>query len=155
MRSFVTDSMLEKLARYLRCCGVDAYSDPGATRATLIELANREDRWFLTRNRHLAHHQPLPRHEVQIASDDPLEQLRQLLAAGLVDTSAMFSRCIKCNQELEAIEREAVRDRVPEGVFATYRRYFTCPSCGTVFWRGSHVRNTCRKLGLPDVSECS
>ncbi len=154
MRGFVTDSMLEKLARYLRCCGADAHSDSGASRATLIELANREDRYFLTRNRHLAHHHPLPRHEVQIESDDPLEQIHQLLDAGLVDTSAMFSRCIKCNRILEPIERDAVRERVPPGVLATYRSFFTCTGCGTVFWRGSHVRNTCRKLGVADVSEC-
>jgi uncharacterized protein with PIN domain len=38
--------------------------------------------------------------------------------------------------------------RVVEAVRARHRLFFTCPSCGTVFWRGSHVENTCRKLGL-------
>ncbi len=100
------------------------------------------------------HHHPLPQRELRVESDDPLLQLRQLLDAGLADTSALFTRCIRCNLVLEHVEREAIRERVPEGVFRSYRRFFTCPGCGTVFWLGSHVRNTCRKLGLEDVSEC-
>ena len=151
--AFVADSMLEKLARYLRCAGADVISDRGASTATLIERANRENRHFLTRNRHLVHHHPLPRHEVQLASDDPVEQFRQLVRAKMVDTARSFSRCIRCNLPLVAVEREAIRGRVPPGVFEGYRRFFTCASCETVFWRGSHVRNTCRKLGLPDASE--
>jgi uncharacterized protein with PIN domain len=31
--------------------------------------------------------------------------------------------------------------------------FYTCPQCGTVFWKGSHVRNTCRKLRLPSAEE--
>ena len=152
---FVADSMLEKLARYLRCAGADVHSDRNASTATLIERANRDNRHFLTRNRHLVHHHPLAAHQVLLESDDPVEQFHQLLAAGLVDTSRLFSRCIRCNLPLEAIEREAIQDRVPPGVFEAYRRFFSCPSCTTIFWLGSHVRNTCRKLGLPDASERS
>lgn len=151
--AFVADSMLEKLARYLRCAGADVISDRSASTATLIERANRENRRFLTRNRHLAHHHPLPRHEIQLESDDPVEQFKQLVRAGMVETSRIFTRCIRCNLPLVEAERDTVRERVPAGVFKGYRRFFTCSSCETVFWLGSHVRNTCRKLGLPDVSE--
>ena len=43
---------------------------------------------------------------------------------------------------------KAVHDRVHPNVYAHYQEFTTWPHCGTVFWKGSHVRNTCRKPGL-------
>ena len=59
-----------------------------------------------------------------------------------------------CNVPLvPAPDREALRARVHPGVFARHRAFTVCPRCGTVFWFGSHVRNTCAKLGLPAPPE--
>jgi len=64
--------------------------------------------------------------------------------------TGLFSRCIRCNVELGAVkDKQAVAERVHPNVLSRHERFFACPRCGTIFWHGSHVANTCRKLGLP------
>ncbi|MCB9915025.1 MAG: Mut7-C RNAse domain-containing protein [Planctomycetes bacterium] len=152
-KRFVVDSMLEKLARYLRCAGLDAASDPTASTATRVEWADREDRVFLTRNRHLEHHALVPRRLVRLASEDPLAQFAELRDAGHLAGAAPFTRCLRCNAPLAPLPRADAAGRVPPRVHAAHTEFFTCPRCAAIFWRGSHVRTTCRSLGLEDVAE--
>jgi uncharacterized protein with PIN domain len=152
---FECDGMLVKLARYLRCVGYDATWDLEAPLARRIDRADRESRIFLTRSRRLEHQERLPRQLVVLASEDPVQQVRELVAAiGLDPQVLLFTRCIRCNVELVALAKDdALRARVHAATFASYAHFYGCPACGTVFWKGSHVRNTCRKLGLRDASE--
>ena len=151
---FEVDAMLVKLAHYLRVLGCDAEYDLEASLATRIERADAQGRVFLTRNHRIRHQEREPARMLLLGSEDPVEQLCEVIAATGVDPQArLFSRCIRCNVALEDVEKDAVVARVPERVFETYRRFYSCPRCGTTFWKGSHVRNTCRKLGLPDASE--
>lgn len=150
---FYVDGMLGKLGSYLRCMGYDAAHEPERSTATRIERANREERVFLTRNRRLPHHHPLPARSFVVQAADPLAQLREVCEAFGLEARLLFTRCIRCNVPLTPIGREEVCGRVPGVVYRSYRSFYQCPSCGTLFWKGSHVRNTCRKLGLADASE--
>ncbi len=154
---FEVDAMLVKLAHYLRVLGYDAEYDLDASLATRMERADAQGRVFLTRSRRIGHQERAPERLLVLESQDPVEQVREVASALGIDLAErLFSRCIRCNVALVEIAKdETVAARVPEGVFAKYRRFWTCPGCGTVFWKGSHVRNTCRKLGLPDASEVS
>ena len=147
---FMADHMLIKLGKYLRIVGYDAEWDSRLSTHELISRANRERRVFLTRNTRLPHQYPAPGRCVVLDSEDPLTQLRQVTARFDLDVlSGLFSRCIRCNVVLEPVgDKAAIRERVHSNVYARYDRFLTCPQCGTVFWHGSHVRNTCRKLGL-------
>lgn len=69
------------------------------------------------------------------------------------DEARRFTRCIRCNRALENTSQATVRERAPEAIRERYARFYRCPGCGTVFWKGSHVRNTCRELGLGDAGE--
>ncbi len=147
---FEVDHMLVKLGKYLRILGYDADWDPHPRTHELILKANREGRVFLTRNRQLADQYPHPLRLVAFVTDDPREQFRILVDQLHLDTrSRLFSKCIRCNVSLDVVaDKESVRAKVHPNVFERYDRFFSCPQCGTVFWHGSHVRNTCRKLGL-------
>jgi uncharacterized protein with PIN domain len=152
---FEVDAMLVKLAHYLRVLGLDATYDLEASLATRIDRADAEGRVLLTRNHRIGHQEREPRKMIVVKSEDPVEQLREVVAAcALVPEERLFSRCIRCNVDLDEVSKDpSIAACVPERVFAKYGRFWTCPKCGTVFWKGSHVRNTCRKLGLPDASE--
>jgi uncharacterized protein with PIN domain len=152
---FEIDAMLVKLGRYLRCLGYDAEWDLSSSLATRIERADAQGRVFVTRNHNLGHQQPMPGRALFVEDDDPVEQLwRVIQALGIDPVRHLFTRCIRCNVELAEIAKNAeLAARVPGATFAAYRRFYTCPRCGTIFWKGSHVRNTCRKLRLPDVAE--
>lgn len=148
---FLVDGMVVKLGKYLRCLGYDAEWDVAAPTRALARRAEAEGRVLLTRSTRVGYELPAPPLWLRIASGDPVEQLREVVAAlGLDARARLFSRCILCNVELAAVvDPQLVRARVPERVRRLHAAFFTCPRCGTVFWRGSHVENTCRKLGLP------
>jgi hypothetical protein len=149
--------MAVKLGKYLRCLGYDAEWDVRVPTRELARRAVAEARVFLTRNTRVGFELEAPPRWLRLASEDPLEQLRQVVAAFGLDVRArLFSRCILCNLPLETVsDHEAVRDRVPARVLDRHDTFYGCPGCGTVFWKGTHVANTCRKLGIeppPDAS---
>lgn len=140
--------MAVRLGKYLRCLGYDAAWDPGAGTRELARRAAEEGRVLLTRNTREDAFRPPPRW-LRLESEDPVEQLREVEAELSIDTrSRLFTRCIRCNVELEEVEREAVIDQVPDSVRERRRRFWTCPRCRTLFWWGTHVTRTCRKLGI-------
>ena len=147
---FLVDHMLIKLGKYLRILGHDAVWIPGERSLDLVARANREGRVFLTRNARLRHQEPRAARSVLISSDDPVIQLREVVhALHLQPEALLFTRCIRCNLPLEKVsDKAAIEDRVHPNVYECYRSFYRCPDCGTVFWKGSHVRNTCRKLGI-------
>jgi uncharacterized protein with PIN domain len=147
---FVVDHMLIKLGKYLRILGYDAEWNTCMRTHELVLKANAEHRVFVTRNRHLSERYPKAGRALTVRSEDPVEQLSEVVQSlGLDTTAALFSKCIRCNVALDQVEtKETIKAKVHPNVYAGYDRFYTCPRCGTVFWKGSHVRNTCRKLGI-------
>jgi uncharacterized protein len=146
---FTVDHMLIKLGKYLRVLGYDATWDEAIRTHELITRANAEDRVFLTRNSRLPDQYPVPSQLLMINSLDPAEQLAQVVAEFQLDkTRWLFTRCIRCNVRLEDIaDKKEVEGRVHPNVYGRHEKFFTCPKCATIFWHGSHVENTRRKLG--------
>lgn len=132
---FLADSMLGRLAKWLRILGYDTRyrrvhtGDP-------VRAAEGEGR-LLTRREELKNRPGV----VFIRSDHVGEQLRQLTEEGWIrpDPERAFRRCPVCNSPLEGADPESARDRVPDYVFHRHapglRR---CPVCGRHFWPGSH-----------------
>jgi hypothetical protein len=146
--------MAVRLGKYLRCLGYDAEWEHGAGTRKLVHRAWVEERILLTRNTRLGSEIRPPPRWLALASEDPVEQLGEVARAfGLELEGRLFTRCIRCNVELATARPEEVAARVSEPVRARHRLFFACPSCGTVFWHGSHVENTCRKLGLEPPPE--
>jgi uncharacterized protein len=148
--AFLVDHMLVKLGKYLRILGYNAEWDLARRTHELILRANAEDRIFLTRNLRLANEYPPARKPFVLSTDDPAEQLQAVVREfGLDPQKRLFSKCIRCNVALDLVaDKTTIRERVHPNVYERHERFYTCPRCGTVFWHGSHVRNTCRKLGV-------
>ena len=134
---FLVDQHAGKLCRWLRFLGFDAELASGSL-YDLGARAAREARVLLTRNRKAA---SLPLVKCLIlTSDDPKEQLIQVVSElGLRAKMRPFSRCPVCNATLEEIEKERVKDLVPPHTYSTHEEFSRCPSCGRVYWEGSHV----------------
>jgi len=147
---FAVDHMLIKLGKYLRIAGCDAVWDKSIRTHELIDRANAEGRTFLTRNTRLQDQYPPVKHLLPIQADDPVEQLGEVVRATQLDVRRrLFTRCVRCNVALDTVpDKKQVEGCIHPNVFRRYEDFYTCPSCGTVFWKGSHVRNTCRKLGI-------
>ena len=129
------DHMLGSLARWLRFMGYDtAYPEPTSDR-DLIDMARREDRILLTRDKELAGR---VRDAVGIRSDDLDEQIREVAAVLPLRLIDPLSRCSLCNSVLLPVSRDAIEELVPVGVRSRHEEFWRCPSCQRVYWQGSH-----------------
>lgn len=144
---FAADSMLGRLAKALRMLGFDVSYDPFIEDSELIEQARGQNRVLLTRDTGLLRRRGLPR-LVFVESDHLREQLAQVARElGLkLDKRAALTRCIVCNEPLEEVTREQVREQVPPYVYATQRAFARCRGCGRIYWPGTHVEAMQRKI---------
>jgi uncharacterized protein with PIN domain len=139
---FLADAMLGRLARWLRILGWDAEYIKDAAIAQLIEAATGEGRILLTRRQGVKH-----KSLIYVESEILEEQLRQLETTHKILTDAEpFSRCILCNTELYEIDKEEARGKVPFYISQTHDLFYRCPSCGKVYWKGTHHEQMLRKL---------
>jgi uncharacterized protein with PIN domain len=137
MFDFVLDVHLGRLAAYLRMAGFDALYRNDAFDAELAALAARERRVLLTRDRYL-----LMRSEVErgywVRSTDSREQLIEVVRRfHLAGRMRPFTRCMKCNHTLEAVDRDTVAGRLPPGV-RHKEEFQLCKGCNSVYWEGTH-----------------
>jgi uncharacterized protein with PIN domain len=137
---FVCDEMLAGLARWLRAAGYDTVLAQGGQRdRELLDTAAAEDRILLTTDRALASARPAVR-TVLLPAKGVDAQARAVTAALALDWSlAPFTRCVIDNTLLETAGPEALA-RMPGETPDLPGPFRQCPSCGRVYWPGSHVR---------------
>ena len=142
---FVADSMLGRLAKWLRVVGYDTHYQPYYTSGTLGHMV-QDGRCLLSRNRSATDRYP---HSMFIRSDHVKDQLHEMLEMDSLapDRSRWFSRCLVCNESLRIAEEEAARENVPEYVYyGNMKAIRFCPSCGRYFWPGTHRKRMIAQL---------
>jgi hypothetical protein len=135
---FLAESMLGRLAKWLRIFGYDTHYERAYAKGAVEILLRSEDRILLTRCWETLKRQG---GGVFIRSDHIQEQLRQLIEERdlRLDPNASFQRCPVCNERLRVADLDSVRDRVPEYVLFQHGPCLRlCPCCGRIFWRGTH-----------------
>jgi uncharacterized protein with PIN domain len=141
---FVADHMLGSLARWLRFLGFDtAYPDVLSDRE-LAEIAARENRILLTRDKELA--KTVGDSVLYIKSTETDEQLNQVIMEYDLTISNELTRCSLCNTVLESVDKEDVKGKVPEKVFEIQNEFWECGQCNKYYWPGTHYKNIKEKL---------
>jgi len=137
--TFITDRSLGTLAKWLRVLGYDTLVYEGDPDRSFLNRGKREGRVVLTRKRDLARKQ-FSGERMVLEPDRVEQQLAEVLHryALSLETGRLFSRCLRCNEELLLIEKENVKKRVPPYVFETQDIFTTCPRCRRIFWPGTH-----------------
>ncbi len=142
---FIADDMLGKLAKWLRILGYDTIYYRTQNDSALIEIAQQQDRTLLTRDTQLARNWLVP--TLLIKDEIVDEQLKQVIQRfNLKIGEALFSRCPKCNTNLVKIEKEEIKDKIPEYIYHTYDKFWTCPTCNRYYWAGTHWLNIKAKV---------
>jgi len=135
---FLADAMVGKLARWLRILGYDTLYFKKIDNDRLIELAQSEERWLITRDARLIDRRPGLPHTL-IRDDHLKQQLRQIVQELHLSPSAgLLTRCIECNSVLESIPKKQAQPAVPSYVFRTQEQFSRCPHCGRLYWKGTH-----------------
>jgi len=136
--AFVADAHLGGLARLLRMLGFDTAYDNTLTDRDIIDLAGREGRIVLTRDRELLKCRDVLRGGF-VHARKPEVQLKEVATRyGLERVLRPFTLCLHCNLRLEAIARAAAVERVPGRIAERYTEFVRCPGCERIFWQGSH-----------------
>ena len=135
---FIADEMLGRLAKWLRICGYDTSYFRHIRDSELLRISVAEKRLLLTRDTLLIRRRGL-KNFLFISYDEPIEQIKQVIRElNISYHSEPFTRCIMCNNLLEAYTREEACRDVPEYVCKTQEVFGRCPGCHKIYWKGTH-----------------
>lgn len=137
---FVLDNHLGKLAAYLRMLGFDAIYQNDFQDDQLAKIASQENRILLTRD-----HRLLMRSVVHfgywVRATLPRKQLREVLERyDLIAKIHPFQRCLRCNGQLNPIDKSLILERLEPLTKKYYNEFRICQSCGQIYWKGSHFQ---------------
>ncbi|MFH1457637.1 MAG: Mut7-C RNAse domain-containing protein [Candidatus Omnitrophota bacterium] len=143
---FLLTRELGRLAKWLRILGLDASYVVESNLSSLIIQALRDNRIILTRNHRLPESRGI--RIVLLKAQTLKEQLQEVLKTLDIslEPALMFSRCTICNEELAAVEKEKIKDKVPEYVYKTQEDFMSCPKCNRTYWQGTHWGNVAQTL---------
>jgi len=137
-RKFILAENLNKLARWLRLLGYDAVLYKSISFDNMIRIACKDRRILLTRSKkqsrskkHFARH--------LIKEENHIEQLKEIKHLLVYDQERIFSRCMYCNKILYEIDKDKIRDKVPDYVWQNQDRFRVCRKCGRIYWLGTHT----------------
>jgi uncharacterized protein len=131
--------MLGRLARLMRFAGYDVEYD----RAVVDDTLRKKSRYkiILTKDRPLA----ASIRDDRVYFVNAIGGEAQLAEIQAKFSSAGKSRCLLCNRPIKRIVKKRVQHLVPPFVFKKYDKFFSCPQCKRVYWKGTHFN---RMLGV-------
>lgn len=137
---FTADRNLGKLAKWLRILGYDTLYDRENADRNFLRRVAAGGRIALTRKQGLARLSQQPGRLVVVKADRVEKQIGEVTTALNLtpDPGKRLTRCLRCNEPLGEVDREAVEGLVPAYVFEKYDRFLRCPSCLGIFWPGTH-----------------
>ena len=144
--AFVLDSNLGRLARYLRLLGFDCLYQNDYDDETGANIADQEQRIVLTRDRALLQRKIITRGYF-VRAVRPRPQVKEVLARfdlyRLVDP---FNRCIRCNGDLQAVDKQVIEERLEPRTREYFDSFRICTACGQIYWQGSHHARSLRLI---------
>ena len=144
---FIADENVGKLCKWLRILGYDVSYYSPIDDAELIRKAVQENRIILTRDSGIPKWN-MVKNCLLLESIDTFEQLKQVVKHFKLPVSKelIFTRCIECNVPVVDVSKTDVKDKIPPYVRKTHEEFVQCPSCGKVYWAGSHYDNVLKRL---------
>lgn len=138
---FFCDEMLQRLGRWLRAAGYDTLiAAAGADDRELVAQACAEERWLLTRDRHMAEFRNGGGRVVLLAHNTLPGVVAEVSERFAIDWSVKpFSRCLECNTPVIPATG-AQRRQLPAGALRLSDQAWYCPHCDKLYWEGGHVR---------------
>jgi uncharacterized protein with PIN domain len=143
---FIVDVNLGKLARHLRLLGFDSLWRNDLQDAEIARTSREQDRIILTRDRRLLFRREI-RRGYWVRAGEPDRQVPEVLnRLDLWSAIHPFRRCILCNGLIQVVAKERVRDKLEPLTRQHYDRFYLCPECGQIYWKGSHYDKLMKKM---------
>jgi len=143
---FIADCMLGKLAKWLKILGFDVLYFSKIEDKELLAHVRKEGRVLLSRD-HALLDRARGLKKLFIESEAWEDQVRQVLDHfKLWGEVEPYSRCLGCNAKLKPLPKAQAANLVAPFVLQKTDSFAICPSCGQVFWPGTHFDDMEDKL---------
>jgi uncharacterized protein with PIN domain len=140
--SFVAESTLGRLAKWLRLAGFFAAYVHGKPQAERLMMLCRDEHCIiLTRTQRVQRNLP-PERTLFIHANMPLDQARhvmQYLNLNYYDLKPL-SICSQCNLPLLPLVKSEIHHCLADHTFRQHHHFYGCSACGRIYWPGSHAR---------------
>ena len=137
---FLCDEMLGTLAKWLRILGYDTEYVKDRDDEELLRIAREEGRIIITRDKLLAKKAGNALYLNEISLEKQIASVLEHFNLK-IDEDKLLSRCTICNEIVIPIEKEKVKEKVPENAWKSHDKFWICPKCGKIYWIGSHWKN--------------
>ena len=142
---FVLDVHLGKLAKFLRMLGFDTLYRNDNDDTEIIRISLAEHRIILTRDIGLLKIKSVT-HAYFVRSQHPKEQIREILNHfDLYQSIDPFNRCIKCNGQLETVEKEKIIQQLEPLTIKYFNSFYRCNNCKAYIGK-VRILSTCNAL---------
>lgn len=149
---FHCDAGLGGLARWLRAGGYDAAFWPDIDDDDLLRKMTASGAILLTSDRRLMDRGVISSGAIaalwvpiSLKKREQFAFVRRELALPL-----KAPRCMACGGRLVAVDKEAMRERIPPRTYPWLDDYYLCQRCDRLFWEGTHWQRI--KLALADAT---
>ena len=140
---FLVDAMLGNIAKKLRLLGFDSEYSSDIKDEEIVLRAKKENRILLTKDLPLlknAKKQSIQAFWIEGKSEiDQLVQIFKKFSVRSVSISGNTSRCTECNGMLEHVQKDMIKDSIPDGVLKQNNDFWQCRQCKKIYWEGTHI----------------
>jgi len=142
------DRMLGTLSKWLRVYGIDTfYPDEELNDSDLIKISKKENRVLITRDKELIYDAKKELVDTIFIKSKILdEQLKEVSKNVKIGKTKVLTRCLLCNSILEKINKNEVKNKIPDKVFEFFNDFYYCPKCDKIYWKGSHYEKMIEKI---------
>src|SRR3989338_6585203 len=143
--TFFVDAMLGNIARKLRLLGYDSQYFSDIDDEKLIDSARKEKRIIISKDEELIKKaQKLDIRSVHITKKEEIEQFFEIINGvnlKRIQINGNTARCPKCNSLTEPVDKEIIKEKIPQGVLKLNDKFWRCKCCNHVYWEGTHIKN--------------
>ena len=143
--TFFVDAMLGNIARKLRLLGYDSQYFSDIDDEKLIDGARKEKRIIISKDEELIKRaQKLGIGSIRITKKEEIDQFFEIIASvnlKRVKINGNTARCPKCNSLTKSVDKEIIKEKIPQGVLKSNDKFWICECCKQVYWEGTHIKN--------------
>ena len=142
---FFVDAMLGNIARKLRVLGYDSQYFSDIDDEKLIDSARKEKRIIISKDEELIKKaQKLGMRSIHITKEEEVEEFLEIINSvnlKRIQINGNTARCTKCNSLTESVDKEMIKERIPQGVLKLNDKFWICKYCNQIYWEGTHIKN--------------
>ena len=139
------DAMLGNIAKKLRLLGYDSQYFSDIDDKELIKIAKKENRIIISKDEGLIKRsQKLGIRSIHITKKEEIEQFLEIITSinlKRIQINGNSARCPKCNSLTESIDKNSIKEKIPQGVFNSNDNFWKCKCCNQLYWEGTHIKN--------------